>query len=97
MVRAAAAVVKMTETLACEWADRNVQVNCISPGIVNTALIRESEALAPLVGEWLTQIPMKRLAEVSDLQLSFLLLCSQHANPYMTGHNLVVEGAQSLW
>lgn len=92
-----AAVVKMTETLACEWADRNVQVNCISPGIVNTALIRESEALAPLVGEWLTQIPMKRLAEVSDLQLSFLLLCSQHANPYMTGHNLVVEGAQSLW
>lgn len=92
-----AAVVKMTETLACEWADRNVQVNCISPGIVNTALIRESPALAPLVNQWLDQIPMGRLAEVADLQLAFLLLCSQHANPYMTGHNLVVEGAQSLW
>ena len=35
-----AAVVKMTQTLACEWADRGVRVNCISPGIVNTALIQ---------------------------------------------------------
>ncbi len=37
-----AAVVKMTQTLACEWADRGVRVNCISPGIVNTALISVS-------------------------------------------------------
>ena len=35
-----AAVVKITETLGVEWADRNVRVNCISPGIVNTALIQ---------------------------------------------------------
>ena len=35
-----AAVVKITETLGTEWADRNVRVNCISPGIVNTALIQ---------------------------------------------------------
>ena len=37
-----AAVVKITETLGTEWADRNVRVNCISPGIVNTALITVS-------------------------------------------------------
>ena len=35
-----AAVVKITETLGVEWADRNIRVNCISPGIVNTALIQ---------------------------------------------------------
>jgi NAD(P)-dependent dehydrogenase (short-subunit alcohol dehydrogenase family) len=39
-----AAVVKMTQTLACEWADRGVNVNCISPGIVETALITVSDA-----------------------------------------------------
>ena len=35
-----AAVVKITQTLGCEWADRGVAVNCMSPGIVNTALIQ---------------------------------------------------------
>ena len=35
-----AAVVKITQTLATEWADRGVRVNCMSPGIVNTALIQ---------------------------------------------------------
>merc|ERR1711920_69366 len=72
-----AAVVKMTQTLACEWADRNIRVNCISPGIVNTALIQESEALKPLVGEWLNQIPMNRLAEVQDLQSAIVFMASE--------------------
>ena len=35
-----AAVVKITQTLGTEWADRGLNVNCISPGIVNTALIQ---------------------------------------------------------
>ena len=91
-----AAVVKLTQTLGAEWADRGVRVNCMSPGIVNTALIQESADLAPLVQEWLGQIPMNRLAEVTDLQTGILYLASD-ASSYMTGHNLVIEGGQSLW
>ena len=90
-----AAVVKLTQTLGCEWAGRGVRVNCISPGIVNTALIR-SEALAPLAKEWLTQIPAERLAEVTDLQAAIVFMASE-ASDYMVGHNLVLEGGQSLW
>lgn len=57
---------------------------------------QESPALKPLVGEWLAQIPAGRLAEVSDLQAAVVFLASEASN-YMTGHNLVLEGGQSLW
>ncbi|WP_320669475.1 SDR family NAD(P)-dependent oxidoreductase [Patulibacter defluvii] len=91
-----AAVVQLTRTLAGEWADRGVRVNAISPGIIRTALIEQSEALRPLVAEWLTQIPAGRLGEVTDLQAGLVYLASE-ASDYMTGHNLMIEGGQSLW
>lgn len=34
------AVVKITQTLGTEWADRGLNVNCISPGVVDTALVQ---------------------------------------------------------
>uniref|UniRef100_A0A3Q3WWS3 D-arabinitol 2-dehydrogenase [ribulose-forming] n=1 Tax=Mola mola TaxID=94237 RepID=A0A3Q3WWS3_MOLML len=90
-----AGVVKLTQTLGTEWIDRGVQVNCISPGIVDTPLIH-SENLRPLVQRWLSDIPAGRLAQVTDLQAAVVFLACD-ASDYMTGHNLVIEGGQSLW
>uniref|UniRef100_G3PDM2 D-arabinitol 2-dehydrogenase [ribulose-forming] n=1 Tax=Gasterosteus aculeatus aculeatus TaxID=481459 RepID=G3PDM2_GASAC len=90
-----AGVVKLTQTLGAEWMDRGVRVNCISPGIVDTPLIH-SESLRPLVQRWLSDIPAGRLAQVTDLQAAVVYLASD-ASDYMTGHNLVIEGGQSLW
>ncbi|XP_013864919.1 uncharacterized protein zgc:113054 [Austrofundulus limnaeus] len=90
-----AGVVKLTQTLGTEWVDRGVRVNCISPGIVDTPLIH-SEDLRPLVQRWLSDIPAGRLAQVTDLQAAVVYLASE-ASDYMTGHNLVIEGGQSLW
>ncbi|XP_073498867.1 uncharacterized protein [Phyllobates terribilis] len=90
-----AGVVKLTQTLGTEWIDRGVRVNCISPGIVDTPLIH-SEALNPLVARWLADIPAGRLAQVTDLQAAVVYLASE-ASDYMTGHNLVIDGGQSLW
>ncbi|KAI1890964.1 hypothetical protein AGOR_G00159000 [Albula goreensis] len=88
-------VVKLTQTLGTEWIDRGVRVNCVSPGIVDTPLIH-SESLRPLVQRWLSDIPAGRLAQVTDLQAAVVYLASD-ASDYMTGHNLVIEGGQSLW
>uniref|UniRef100_A0A673YKB7 D-arabinitol 2-dehydrogenase [ribulose-forming] n=1 Tax=Salmo trutta TaxID=8032 RepID=A0A673YKB7_SALTR len=90
-----AGVVKLTQTLGTEWIDRGVRVNCISPGIVDTPLIH-SESLRPLVKRWLSDIPAGRLALVTDLQAAVVYLASD-ASDYMTGHNLVIDGGQSLW
>jgi NAD(P)-dependent dehydrogenase (short-subunit alcohol dehydrogenase family) len=91
-----AGVLALTRTLAAEWADRGIRVNCMSPGIIRTALIEESEALRPLVSEWIAGIPAGRLGEVSDLQGGIVYLASG-VSDYMTGHNLVIEGGQTLW
>uniref|UniRef100_A0A8C8H7L3 D-arabinitol 2-dehydrogenase [ribulose-forming] n=1 Tax=Oncorhynchus tshawytscha TaxID=74940 RepID=A0A8C8H7L3_ONCTS len=90
-----AGVLKLTQSLGTEWIDRGVRVNCISPGIVDTPLIL-SESLRPLVQCWLSVIPAGRLALVTDLQAAVVYLASD-ASDYMTGHNLVIEGGQSLW
>ncbi|XP_009981239.1 PREDICTED: uncharacterized protein LOC104376371 [Tauraco erythrolophus] len=90
-----AGVVKLTQTLGTEWIDRGVKVNCISPGIVDTPLIRSKE-LRTLVRRWLGGIPAGRLAQATDLQAAVVYLASE-ASDYMTGHNLVIEGGQSLW
>ncbi len=89
-------VVNLTKSLAAEWADRGVRVNCISPGIVRTSLITDSPELAPLVDRWLQDIPMGRLCELEDLQGAAVYLASE-VSDYMTGHNLVIEGGQTLW
>jgi NAD(P)-dependent dehydrogenase (short-subunit alcohol dehydrogenase family) len=91
-----AGVVNLTRSLAAEWADRGVRVNCISPGIVRTPLIMNSPDLAPLVIRWLQDIPMGRLCELEDLQGAAVYLASEMSD-YMTGHNLVIEGGHTLW
>lgn len=89
-----AGVVQLTKSLASEWAEYNINVNCISPGIVKTELINSSE-LRPLVNKWLGNIPFGRLALVEDLQGAFVFLASD-ASRYMTGHNLIIDGGYTL-
>lgn len=90
-----AGVVYLTRSLAAEWADRGVRVNAISPGGIYTSLI-ESDTLRPLLSEWLSQIPMSKLGQVTDLQAAVVYLASE-ASDYVTGHNLVVDGGVTLW
>jgi NAD(P)-dependent dehydrogenase (short-subunit alcohol dehydrogenase family) len=89
-------VVNLTRSLAAEWADRGVRVNCLSPGTLRTKLITESPILAPLVDRWIQDIPMGRLCELEDLAGGIIYLASE-VSDYMTGHNLVIEGGTSLW
>ena len=73
-----AAVVKITETLGAEWADRGLTVNCMSPGIVNTALIQVRVAQRALKQTHCSPPCKESMAghsiEVRFIQTAFMML-----------------------
>ncbi|MCC7363480.1 MAG: SDR family oxidoreductase [Dehalococcoidia bacterium] len=89
-----AAVHQLMRTMALEWADRNVRVNAIAPGYVDTDFT--SGLMASRHGDAIrASIPMGRLAQAEDIVGAALFLASD-ASSYVTGTILRVDGGRSL-
>ncbi|WWC89568.1 uncharacterized protein L201_004492 [Kwoniella dendrophila CBS 6074] len=86
-------------TMACkslsgEWAKYGITINSISPGYVSTDMIKN-----PPPGEgsswpikWKQDTPVDRFAESSEIGQMVVLMCSNEASTFMTGHDLVIDG-----
>ncbi len=84
-----AAIVGFTKALAREVASRNVTVNAIAPGYIETDMTRElSQGATEALHE---AIPMKRIGQPSDVAAAVLYLASEGAS-YVTGQVLQVNG-----
>ncbi len=95
-----AALAQLTKTMAVEWAQHNIQVNCLAPGFILTSLTEE-----PLWGDeakrrWmLDRIPARRPGLPEDL-VGLALLLASPASGYLTGQTITVDGgflAGSPW
>jgi len=85
------AIGQLTKALANEWASRNVQVNAIAPGYVetdNTSALRADPIRAPAI---LSRIPANRWGAPDDFKGAIVFLASR-ASDYVTGSILVVDG-----
>jgi len=85
------AIGQLTKALANEWASRNVQVNAIAPGYVetdNTTALRADPNRAPAI---LARIPANRWGAPADFKGAAVFLASA-ASDYVTGSILVVDG-----
>jgi len=86
-----AGVIMATKVMAQQWAQYNIRVNAIAPGLTKT---RFSEALwsnpAVLQGA-MVRTPLQRVAEPDDMVGAVIFLASD-ASSYVTGHVLVVDG-----
>jgi 3-oxoacyl-[acyl-carrier protein] reductase len=84
-----AGLIGFTKSLARELGSRNITVNVVAPGYIETAM---TESLPEASREALTgSIALKRLGTVDDVAAAVLFLASEEAG-YVTGHTLNVSG-----
>ena len=92
-VAAKAGLVGFTKALAREVGSRNITVNCVAPGFIETDMTR---ALAPeQVTRLVANIPLGRLGHASDVAEAVLYLATPGA-AYVTGNTIHVNGGMHM-
>jgi len=81
----------MTLQLGCEWADRGVRVNSVSPGFILTDMIRSAVEGTPNADYIASRTPMRRMGEAQEVSNAVMFLASDMAS-YITGVDLYVDG-----
>ena len=89
-----AGVINVTRQLAVDYSAKHVNVNCISPGLIETEMTRSKIKDAEIMKRFLDDIPLGRHGNPEDIAGAAVFLASSDAD-FITGHNLVVDGGQS--
>ena len=85
-----AAVIQFSHQMAKNYGEEGVRVNCICPGIVDTAILGDRDRSI-----YAERVPLKRLATPDDVAKVVLFLASDDAN-YLTGVVLPIDGGVAL-
>lgn len=85
-----------TETIALEYAGRNIRANCIAPGAIETPINAEKFADPEAKAQTLRMIPAACIGAASDVAEAAAWLASDSSG-YVTGHSLFVDGGMSLY
>jgi 3-oxoacyl-[acyl-carrier protein] reductase len=88
-----AGMIGMSKSLAAEVASRNITVNCIAPGFIETAMTSElnDKQKEGILGN----VPMGRLGTAHEIATSAVFLASREAG-YITGQTLHVNGGMAM-
>ena len=88
-----AGIVAMSKSLAIEYAKKNININCISPGFIKTAMTDKiDEKFKEII---ISKIPSARLGEPEDIANAVLFLASNQSN-YINGETLHVNGGMYM-
>jgi NAD(P)-dependent dehydrogenase (short-subunit alcohol dehydrogenase family) len=93
-----AALNNLVKTLALEFASRKIRVNVISPGPITTPIFGKmglpEAAMQQMGGAILTQVPLARFGEASEIAKAVAYLASSDAS-FVTGTELLVDGGMA--
>ena len=83
----------MSKSLAIEYAKKNININCISPGFIKTAMTEKiDEKFKETI---ISKIPSARLGEPKDIANAVLFLASNQSD-YINGETLHINGGMYM-
>ena len=88
-----AGIVAMSKSLATEYAKKNININCISPGFIKTAMTDKIDE--KFKESIISKIPSARLGEPDDIANAVHFLASNQSN-YINGETLHVNGGMYM-
>ncbi len=90
-----AGIIGYTKALAKELGAFNVNVNAVAPGLIETAMLRESEARDKIIDMAMGEMVLKRIGQPEDLANVIVFLASDKAR-HITGEVIKVDGGQYI-
>ena len=88
-----AGIIAMSKSLALEYAKKNININCISPGFIQTAM---TDKIDEKIREFMiSKIPSARLGQPEDIANVVLFLVSNQSN-YINGETIHVNGGMYM-
>ena len=88
-----AGIIAMSKSLAIEYAKKNINVNCVSPGFIKTAMTNKiDEKFKEII---IQKIPSGRLGEPDDIANAVLFLSSDQSS-YINGETIHVNGGMYM-
>ena len=90
-----AAVSAFAKTAALEMAPRKIRVNCVCPGMIETALIHNERVTPEMLAEDVKRYPLKRYGKPEEVAGGIAFLLSDAAS-FITGINLIIDGGMTL-
>jgi len=88
-----AGIIAMSKSLAIEYAKKNININCISPGFIKTAMTDKIDD--KFKETIISKIPSARLGEPEDIANAVLFLASSQSD-YINGETLHVNGGMYM-
>ncbi len=84
-------VISLTRYLAAYWGEKNIRVNCISPG----GVYHEGEN-EEFIKKYSEKVPLRRKADVKEVASAAVFLAADESS-YITGQNIIVDGGWTAW
>jgi 3-oxoacyl-[acyl-carrier protein] reductase len=90
-----AGIIGYTKALAKELGAFNINVNALAPGLIETAMLKESEARDKIIDMAMAEMVLKRIGQPEDLANAAVFLASDMAK-HITGEIIKVDGGQYI-